>query len=461
MTSVTPGVSGLDGNVSKKDPEEDWELLEKLGEGSYGSVWQGEHRERKGTMAAIKRVPIENDLQELMKEISHMKECSSPNIVSYFGSYHKDSELWIVIELCEAGSASDIMKVTDKPFDEAQIAAVIRGSLLGLDYLHVRIKKIHRDIKAGNLLLNKQGDVKLADFGVSGQLSDNLAKRHTVIGTPFWMAPEVIQEVGYDAKADIWSLGITVIELAQMCPPYANIHPMRAIFMIPSKPPPKLEEAEKFGAGINDFIKTALVKAPAQRPDAAALLKHDFIAKAPAGNAVLLPLIEEELAIIARLGRDAALGLEDEDDDDDDDDDDDEAAYSTIVRKSRVLDETETVDYGTMVVMDGGAGGGGGGGDVDYGTMKQVGGDGGGGGASDAGYVPQWMDALNRDKAIEKYAAMSTDQLKALIKELEEKKQKEIEAIKAKYAADRAAVVAALVSYAPTHARRRAHESSA
>jgi len=236
----------------KRDPTSDFQLVEKLGEGSYGSVWKSVHI-KTGTVTAIKRVPVENDLDEILNEIKIMKQCRSPYIISYYGSYFKDNELWIVMEFCGGGSVSDLMRILDKTLTEDQIAVVVRDALKGLNYLH-GIKKIHRDIKAGNILLNGKGESKLADFGVSGQLSDTMAKRQTVIGTPFWMAPEVIQEVGYDVRADIWSLGITVIEIAEGKPPYSNIHPMRAIFMIPSRPPPKFTDPDKWSKDMNDFL---------------------------------------------------------------------------------------------------------------------------------------------------------------------------------------------------------------
>jgi len=286
------------GMDKRRDPTKDFELVEKLGEGSYGSVWKAKHV-KTGTTTAIKKVPVENDLDEILNEIKIMKQCRSPYIISYYGSYFKENELWIVMEYCGAGSVSDLMRITDKTMNEDQIAVILKDALKGLLYLHSK-RKIHRDIKAGNILLNNKGEGKLADFGVSGQLSDTMAKRQTVIGTPFWMAPEVIQEVGYDIKADLWSLGITAIEMGEGKPPYSNIHPMRAIFMIPSRPPPKPSEPEKWSKDFNDFVAQCLIKNPENRPAAADLLKHSFIAKSK-NTSILGPMIDEANEIIAKI----------------------------------------------------------------------------------------------------------------------------------------------------------------
>ncbi|XP_026520818.1 serine/threonine-protein kinase 4 isoform X2 [Notechis scutatus] len=215
----------LDEDSLTKQPEEVFDVLEKLGEGSYGSVFKAIHKET-GQVVAIKQVPVESDLQEIIKEISIMQQCDSPHVVKYYGSYFKNTDLWIVMEYCGAGSVSDIIRLRNKTLMEDEISTIMQSTLKGLEYLHF-MRKIHRDIKAGNILLNTEGHAKLADFGVAGQLTDTMAKRNTVIGTPFWMAPEVIQEIGYNCLADIWSLGITAIEMAEGKPPYADIHPMR------------------------------------------------------------------------------------------------------------------------------------------------------------------------------------------------------------------------------------------
>uniref|UniRef100_A0A0N5AE19 Serine/threonine-protein kinase cst-1 n=1 Tax=Syphacia muris TaxID=451379 RepID=A0A0N5AE19_9BILA len=285
----------LDATALNKPPEEVFDIVGKLGEGSYGSVHKAIHKES-GHILAVKKVPVDTDLQEIIKEISIMQQCDSKYVVKYYGSYFKNSDLWIVMEYCGAGSVSDIMRMRKKTLSEKEISAVTRDVLKGLKYLH-KLKKIHRDIKAGNILLNNDGNAKLADFGVAGQLTDTMAKRNTVIGTPFWMAPEVIQEIGYDTKADIWSLGITAMEMAEGRPPHADIHPMRAIFMIPTKPPPTFKNPEEWSDEFKSFVSQCLIKNPEERKAAVELLEaefffHSFIMNAPSA-AILKEMIED------------------------------------------------------------------------------------------------------------------------------------------------------------------------
>lgn len=166
----------------KKPLTEVFELVCKIGKGSYGNVYKAMHKQNKQPVA-VKQIPIESDLFEIMREISIMQQCDSQYIVKYYGSYFKDSDLWIVMEYCATGSVSDIMKLLNRTLDEPQIGAILTDTLRGLEYLHLK-KKIHRDVKACNILLNEMGHAKLADFGVAGQLSDSMSKRNTVIGTP-------------------------------------------------------------------------------------------------------------------------------------------------------------------------------------------------------------------------------------------------------------------------------------
>ena len=200
------------------------------------------------------------------------------------------------MEYCGAGSLSDLMAICDTTLTELQIAAVMKQSLQGLVYLHGS-KMIHRDLKSGNILLTHNGECKLADFGVSAELASTLAKRQTMIGTPYFMAPEVLQNSQYDSKADIWSIAITAYELAVGAPPLADMHPMRAIFQIPNGPPPTLPDPENYSAEFKDFLAKCLQKNPAQRPTAQQLLSHPFV-KDVKEKAVIQDLLEECLRVI-------------------------------------------------------------------------------------------------------------------------------------------------------------------
>ncbi|XP_078334806.1 serine/threonine-protein kinase 3-like isoform X2 [Crassostrea virginica] len=328
-----------------RSPEEVFDILGKLGEGSYGSVYKALHKES-GQVLAIKQVPVDTDLQEIIKEISIMQQCDSVYIVKYYGSYFKNTDLWIVMEYCGAGSVSDIMRLRNKTLTEEEIATILYDALKGLEYLHSR-RKIHRDIKAGNILLNTEGHAKLADFGVAGQLTDTMAKRNTVIGTPYWMAPEVIQEIGYDCVADIWSLGITALEMAEGKPPYGDIHPMRAIFMIPTKPPPSFRNPDKWSPEFIDFVSKCLVKNPEQRVSAAELMQHEFIQNAKPRE-VLHKMINDAKEIQAAQNSIITNG-----DDSDGDDDVDHGSTmkktddSTMKSSSGTLNKSES---GTVVV---------------------------------------------------------------------------------------------------------------
>ncbi|EFJ43215.1 hypothetical protein VOLCADRAFT_66196 [Volvox carteri f. nagariensis] len=248
---------------------ERYERRHCIGRGSFGDVYEGVDTET-GNPVAIKVIDLENvedDIQDIHKEIQALAGCKCKNITEYYGSVAPPgtAELCIIMELM-ACSVSDL--VQHGPLDEPCIAYILSQVLNALVYLHSE-RRIHRDIKAANLLLSRTAEVKITDFGVSGQLTGTLGyRRKTFVGTPFWMAPEVIEtsEEGYSEKADVWSLGITTIEMATGAPPHAALHPMRVLFLIPTRPPPQLEG--DFSPEMKDFVTKCLQRDPGARPAA-------------------------------------------------------------------------------------------------------------------------------------------------------------------------------------------------
>ncbi|XP_037311686.2 TRAF2 and NCK interacting kinase b isoform X15 [Pungitius pungitius] len=284
-----------------RDPAGIFELVELVGNGTYGQVYKGRHV-KTGQLAAIKVMDVTGDEEEEIKaEINMLKKYSHHrNIATYYGAFVKknppgvDDQLWLVMEFCGAGSITDLIKNTKgNSLKEEWIAYVCREILRGLTHLHQH-KVIHRDIKGQNVLLTENAEVKLVDFGVSAQLDRTVGRRNTFIGTPYWMAPEVIAcdenpDATYDFKSDLWSLGITAIEMAEGAPPLCDMHPMRALFLIPRNPAPRLK-SKKWSKKFQSFIDSCLVKSHSQRPSTEQLLKHPFIRDLPNERQVRIQL---------------------------------------------------------------------------------------------------------------------------------------------------------------------------
>ena len=276
----------------RKFKEDQFEIYEQLGRGAFGVVYRAFDKVQKMDVA-VKQVDLESsdEMSEIEQEIRMLSTCHNEYVTRYYGCFLKGSKLWIIMEYLGGGSCSDLLEAG--PFAEKEIGLILYQILQGLEYLHSH-GKIHRDIKAANILVGNTGDVKIADFGVATQLSNNLSKRNTFVGTPYWMAPEIIKHKEYTFTADIWSLGITAIELAYGKPPLSQYHPFDVLFRITDDPPPTL--GSSFSDEFNSFVNNCLQKDPQRRPSAKELLKHKFICKyAKSDRQILMTLIRKKV----------------------------------------------------------------------------------------------------------------------------------------------------------------------
>ncbi|XP_064361966.1 myosin-IIIa isoform X2 [Dromaius novaehollandiae] len=297
------------------DPSDTWEIIETIGKGTYGKVFKVLNK-KNGSKAAVKILdPVHDIDEEIEAEYNILQALSDhPNVVKFYGMYYKKDvkngdQLWLVLELCNGGSVTDLVKgflKRGERMNELIIAYILHEALMGLQHLHEN-KTIHRDIKGNNILLTTEGGVKLVDFGVSAQLTSTRLRRNTSVGTPFWMAPEVIAceqqlDSSYDARCDAWSLGITAIELGDGDPPLADLHPMRALFKIPRNPPPTLQQPELWSSEFNDFINKCLTKDYEKRPTVSSLLQHDFIKQIEGKENMLQRQLMEFIDVHQQMG---------------------------------------------------------------------------------------------------------------------------------------------------------------
>ncbi|KAG7201533.1 hypothetical protein KM043_004284 [Ampulex compressa] len=274
--------------VSRGDPRENLENFLKIGEGSTGTVCIATDKNT-NRQVAVKKMDLRKQQRRelLFNEVVIMRDYHHPNIVEMYDSFLVDDELWVVMEYLEGGALTDI--VTHSRMDESQIATVCSQCLKPLAYLHSE-GVIHRDIKSDSILLTADGRVKLSDFGFCAQVSQELPKRKSLVGTPYWMSPEVISRLPYGPEVDIWSLGIMIIEMVDGEPPFFNEPPLQAMRRIRDMPPPKLKNSHKVSPRLQGFLERMLVRDPAQRATAAELLQHPFLRQAQSPS-ILIPLM--------------------------------------------------------------------------------------------------------------------------------------------------------------------------
>lgn len=288
--------------VIDEDPMKIYTNLKPIGSGAAGEVFEATHKKTKEKVA-VKKMKLSPDILKMLPaEISIMQQSQHHAIVSYIGSYFVGKEcIWVVMELMPGGCLTDIVQETTVKMSENVIAQVMKQTLEGLEYIHSK-HIIHRDIKSDNLLIGGRGEVKIADFGYAAQLIKSARVRQTVCGTPYWMAPELIQGKDYTQKVDIWSLGVMMIECAENDPPYFEEDPIRALFRITTEGLPPLKEPNKWSDDFKSFLKLTVTQDPENRPTATELLQHPYIKNSSSDPSELIKLVKK-----TKLSRQAAL----------------------------------------------------------------------------------------------------------------------------------------------------------
>ncbi|KAL7718750.1 Protein kinase [Entamoeba marina] len=271
----------LEDLVDEGLPQMHYDNFSKIGEGAAGEVFMARSKKNDSEVALKKCIITSKNEKSLLNEIEIMRNCKQPNIVAFFGSYLEDGYVWVVMEYMDSGCLTEILTQYENGLrmNEQQMAYVLREVMKGLLYLHNR-HKIHRDIKSDNILISSDGSVKIGDFGYAAQLTSQRNKRNSIVGTPYWMAPEVIRNKLYDAKADIWSIGIMMMEMTEGDPPYMELPPLRALFLITTKGIPPLKERESWSKELVKLVESCLMKDPSLRPTSEQVLESEFIAMA-------------------------------------------------------------------------------------------------------------------------------------------------------------------------------------
>ena len=289
-------------SILEKNPDPArYEELGRLGGGAFATIYRSRDRAT-GRVVAIKKIPATPaNLKLLVHELAFMASTKHKNLVEFHTSFAHEGHIWVVMEMMDGGSLTDCLDAFtyNKP-SEALIAYIMRQVLEGLQYMHA-LGNIHRDIKSDNILLSLDGQVKLADFGYAAELTEDKQKRHTVVGTPYWMAPEVIKGQEYDQRADIWGVGVVLRELMEGEPPYLNEAPLRALFLISTQGMPALKRGKSWSPELLKFLALALEPDALSRCSAATLLQHPFLQNTTAGPA--------DLALYIRKCRDCLGSL--------------------------------------------------------------------------------------------------------------------------------------------------------